>query len=302
MNLKTNNWVPDAIRDEITLQIENLTTAATAAFAYIGPDATIPTTNLVLNPINSNWVLVGSVSWTAFIDYQDHGRKDTSRSFSGTSDVWSPIPIDFQGVVQGGNIHLTISAIFKDLKTGVVYPQNFPLTSKILGQNPDKAAVKARCGALEHQVIAYKESVPKWCQFGIDNLPSYHLDATGPGGFGIMQLTNFPVPTALQIWDWTQNVDAGIKKYEDGKGTIKQHYANLRAKNPTLPDLTPDQYKIAFYQYYNTGGILVTDFYWVPDPSATSWIANPNQAKKAYGDNAIQVENMVLANTPPTGW
>ena len=151
-------------------------------FAYIGPDCSIPTTNLTLNPLNQNKVLVGSVSWSAYIVYQDHGRNDRSQTFTGSSAVWSPIPIDFQGIVQGGDIFLSVSAQVKDIKTGVVVTQTWSGQSVIRGTNPDKTSAKSRLStgdSLAHQVIAYKESLPKWCQFDGAGLPSFGQ----PSGF-----------------------------------------------------------------------------------------------------------------------
>ena len=161
----------------------------------------------------------------------------------------------------------------------------------IRGQNPTKKAVKARLGTLEHQVIGYKES--KFRQFGADGQPLYGQDSRGPGGYGIMQLKSPPLPVQ-RIWDWTQNVDAGVAKYDDGKRQVVQHYRDLRAADPTLPDLTANQYKYAFYQYYDSG------FYWIPDANGTGWV--PDDSHRQYGDDAVKVEQLLSEGKLPPGW
>jgi len=269
-----------------------------SAFAFVGPDGTIPTTNLVLGPVRPGWVLAGPATWTATITYSDHGRSD-SQVISGTSSVWSPILIDFQGQVQGGTIHMNVSAKVRDIGTGAEDNLNWSGSSTILGQNPPPSAVKSRLGPLDCQIVAYKESSPKWCQFDATGLPSYGNDPTPPGGFGIMQLTVFPTPTARQIWDWTQNVDAGVAKYQAGKATINQHYANIASSSPGIQPLLPDQLKLAYYQYYNTGN---KGFYWIPSTDGKSFVKNPNSAYTSYGDNAVAIEAQIGQGIFPAGW
>jgi hypothetical protein len=253
---------------------------------------TVPTTNLNLTPLQAGWELIDAVNWTASISYSDHSRSDKAQ-ISGASPVWTPIPIDFQGVVQGGAISMQVSASVRDIKTGATDKLSWSGNSQILGMNPTKQDIKNRIVDLQSQVIAFKES--GFAQFGADNLPLFGP----PNGFGVMQLDNSPTPTARQIWDWMQNVDAGKAKFVAGQRTIGQHYANLIAAHPQLAALTSDQIKFASYQYFNSGN---NGFYWIPNASFDGWVKNSSNTFTAYGDDAVRIEGLVSSGTPPAGW
>jgi hypothetical protein len=202
-------------------------------FASIGSNGQIPTTNLLLSPLQPGWVLDQALDWSGWITYNDHGRNDQSPIFQGKSDNWSPIPIDFQGICMGGVIHMSVRATVRDTITGAIDNIHWDGHSTIIGRNPNKQDVKNRLSDIKTQVIGYKESSPKWAQFGSDGLPV--VDAKL--GFGIMQLTNSPIPSTSQIWNWKDNVDAGKKKYQDGIVVVQNHYNNLRTAHPQLPML-----------------------------------------------------------------
>jgi len=265
---------------------------AAASFAIIGADVRIPTTNLTLAPLSPGWTLVGSVTWSAFISYTDHGRNDCTNTFTGTSDVWTPVPIDFAGVVQGGVIELSVAASVRDT-TGVVVQKTWSGHNSIVGANPSRDTIRARLPNLRAQVVAYKES--RFRQFDVNGMPLVSSD----NGFGIMQLTMNPAPTARQLWDWTQNVDAGVGRLTANDAVVRQHYANLSSTHPTLPVLDTARMALSAYQYYNTGN---KGFYWIPNASFDSWDKNPNTSYTTYADDATHVENLVAAGTPPIDW
>jgi hypothetical protein len=73
---------------------------ATAPFAMIQPDGTLPTTNFTSPPLTAGWELIMAISWTASISYTGNGHNEKSDQFRGRSDLWPPVPIDFQGIVQ----------------------------------------------------------------------------------------------------------------------------------------------------------------------------------------------------------
>jgi hypothetical protein len=175
------------------------------------------------------------------------------------------------------------------------------VVGSIRGENPTKAEIKSRLPHIAHQVIAYKES--RFLQFNKKNLPLVNQKKR-PVGFGVMQLTRDPLLSARELWDWKQNVDAGVSKYEAGKRVVRKHYKNMRESHPKLPELTADQLKIASYQYYNAGN----HFYWVPDDTETKWVKNPitdsggKHPYTDYGDDAVRVEKLVVKGTPPADW
>ena len=235
---------------------------------------------------------------TVHAEYSDHGRNDASPTINVNATATDgSFTVDWGSTVQGGHWVYQRQMPVRHIPSGAVKVYSWAHADKgdIRGQNPDQGAVKTRLGSLEHQVVCFKESRPKWCQFGTDGLPSFGA----PNGFGLMQLDNGPTPTAREIWDWQQNLDAGVKKYEDGKGTVRQHYKNVKAIHPNIPDLTDDQLRFAYYQYYNAGN---NGFYWIPDSAGASWVKNPNAAYTDYGDEAVRFEDLVKAGTPPPGW
>ena len=198
MGSRSKNRTPPALRLSGNSRFAFASLKADAAsppFAFTQPNATIPTTNLTLSRLQAGWELLGQASWNATISYTDHSRNDQV-SISGSSAVWTPLPIDFQGVVQGGTISLKVSAQVRNIQTGATNNLSWSGTSTIRGLNPTKADIKTRLGDVQSQVIAFKEST--FAQFGGDNLPIFGP----PNGFGVMQLDGSPVPTARQIWDW----------------------------------------------------------------------------------------------------
>jgi hypothetical protein len=266
---------------------------ATTAFAYIDADGRLGPAELRLKPLAAGWSLVGAASWTAYIVYTDHGRNDRCASFSGQSSTWSPIAIDFQGVVAGGDIVLEVTGSARDDATGVVDALHWSGRNTIRGHNPEPSQVKARLGDLPLQVVAYKES--RFQQFGADGLPKFGP----PHGFGVMQMDSAGAPaTTAQIWDWKQNCDDGRGVLNAARATIEQHYRNLVAAHPTLPAMTPAQIKPAAYQYYNCGNV---GFYWVPNADFSGWDKNV-ATYTAYGDDAVRIEAAVAAGTPPSDW
>ena len=264
-------------------------------FGYINSDGQIPITNLNLSPLQTGWVLDQALDWSAWISYSDnYGRNDQSPTFSGKSDNWSQIPIDFQGICMGGIIHLSVRGIMRDSVTGAKDNVSWDGHSSILGQNPSSLNVKNRLGDLKMQVIAYKESNPKWNQFGGDGLPIIAPDA----GYGIMQLT--PPGSTTQIWNWKDNVDAGKAIYYGGINTVQNHYNNLIATSPALMNLVTRDLQKAFYQYYNTGN---KGFYWVPNSTNNGWIKNPNHNYTDYGDDAFNIESQITNQSIyPPAW
>jgi hypothetical protein len=236
------------------------------------------------------------VTYRAWIDYKDHGRNDPTQVVAGTSSSLS-FSVDFGGVIQGGVLHVVTVFRYRtaDGETGSLSRDKD--TWSILGENPAKTVVKSYLGEIELQVIAYLESEKTFCQFykkdeKNEGLPRY--SRTDDGGFGIMQLTNSPVPTPRQIWDWKQNIDGGKKHYAEAQRVVRQHYKNERQDHPEMRDLTVDEYKLAFYQHYNSG-----TFYFGWDKEKKDWIKN---APNNYGDLCFKFEKLVRNGNLPPGW
>lgn len=230
--------------------------------------------------------VITQVHHKAYIIYNEHGRNDVSRAlqFSNTSLVSE---LNFGNDIQGGTLICRCSISWRrssDGQTGQTGEgeQQFG----ILADNPSKSDVKASLGSIELQVIAYKES--RFKQFDNTSLPLFGP----PNGFGVMQLDN-PRPTARQLWDWRQNIAGGVALFQQKKREVDQHFRNVYTAHPEVPKLTQEQLQLAIYQYYNGG------WYWDWDTTTKAW---KKVGTTSYGDDALRIEKLVEAGTPPTDW
>ena len=179
------------------------------------------------------------VEWRLKVDYKEGNRQDTFYV-----PEWNPSPgeaeeedenapriqrignqtwaVDFRGEFVGGTA--TVYARFCDGQTA-------RKTFRIWGYNPPRATVRNQLVSLRHRIAAYVES--HFQQFRPDNrqfggflrTPETVLRATTDNGFGIMQLTNTPLPTVRQLWNWRANVAAGEAKLT-GNAADAEHYNN----------------------------------------------------------------------------
>ena len=282
---------------------DELAGASTLPFATIGPDCTIPTTPLTLNPLGAGWEMASPLTWNATITYIGHGRND-SVSFGGSSDVWSPVLIDFQGNVQGGGIALEISASVVQTATGVHETIPWGASSTIIGTYPiSHDTVRARLASDALSAIAYMETLPgqRFQQFLPDGTPVFGA----PNGFGVMQLD--PPDTARQIWDWQQNVDAGKARFQTALNVVNSYFARTITAHPGLRQPTNDEILCSAMTYYNGGG--ANGFHYVPNSAGNDWIRNPNPtgntaftAALNYGDRGIALMHQVQSGSPPSDW
>jgi hypothetical protein len=229
---------------------------------------------------------ITQVNHKAYITYNEHSRNDSSRTLSFSNNSLISI-LDFGSDIQGGTLvcHCSISwRRNSDGQTGQT-GEGEQLFG-ILADNPSKSEIKAELGLLELQVIGYKES--RFKQFDNASLPLFGP----PNGFGIMQLDT-PRPTARQLWDWKQNISQGKSIFQQKKKEIETHFKNIYTAHPEAPKLTQEQLKLATYQYYNGG------WYWDFDATAKTW---QKIGTTSYGDDALRIEKLVSAGTPPADW
>jgi hypothetical protein len=225
-----------------------------------------------------------SVNHRAFILYAEHGRNDQSQQLRFTNNNLTSV-LNFGGEVMGGALDCYCSVNWRRTSDGATgtTPEGSQFFG-ILADSPSKPDVRAAVGDLALQVIAYKEA--RFRQFDNASLPLWGP----PNGFGIMQLDT-PRPTSRQIWDWRDNIAGGKGLYTHKQSEVQQHYDNEYKKYPKAPKLTPEQLRLALYQYYNGG------WYWVWDVTAKKW-----QGTGVYGDDAMSIQKAVAAGHPPSDW
>lgn len=228
-----------------------------------------------------------SVDFEAQILYEDHGRRDRSRILKQNNTNSLLGHFDFGGDILGGIFECSSWVNWRRTTDGATgRTAEGKGQWAILGDNPTKANIRALLPELPLQVVAYKES--RFRQFDNASLPLFGP----PNGFGAMQIDT-PPATARQLWDWRQNVAAGISLYRRKQREVTQHFTNTCRAHPEAPQLTRDQLKLALYQYYNGG------FYWEWDVKNLAWKTTGNVA---YGDDSLRIEQLVASGRPPADW
>jgi hypothetical protein len=127
----------------------------------------------------------------------------------------TPFVPTYGNVLQGGSATLNWT----------YYGTNPPATGQfyftIGGQNPRPSLIYNRLfnppvtGTWFLSQMVWQESIT-YVQFRASGGPLWGQDPKRPGGFGLMQLTNSPVPSSIDLWSWQQNVD-------DGKAKVDQY-------------------------------------------------------------------------------
>jgi hypothetical protein len=234
--------------------------------------------------------------WYLTVGFTQHNRTDSHRvpasgtaNISGTDD-WSP---QWGGLFAGGNVHVYVTA-----SIGSVNAHDDKGGYQIKGINPQKATVKSGC-SINEQVVIYKESSPKWCQF--DSSPGWPIFGA-PNGWGLMQLD--PPGTESDMWNWQENRSDGCailaSKYSEGLNWPKKNrevYKYTQARDWVSAE---EAWKDG-YQLYNGQHAWV----WVlDDPNDKSgpgsWQPNPNCS--GYGIAAWNIQQNVANGNPPSGW
>ena len=242
--------------------------------------------------------------WYLQISFTQHGRSDQHRvPTSGTQDVqgnenWTPDWSCLSPNPVGGDLHVYVTASVSGASSEDEDDQS---GYEIKGTNPSKATVKSGC-SIQEQVVIYKESSPKWCQFS--PTPVGWPIFGPPNGWGLMQLD--PPPSELVIWSWTGNRTAGCgvlsDKYSWGLG-YPQRLRNKYGGNPNIRDWNSDEERWKDgYQLYN-GGHAWRFHFDDPDNKNTSngyWEPNPDCS--GYGIDAWNIQQDVEGGNPPSGW
>jgi len=253
--------------------------------ARITAQPALPRIRVVWEWNNPGFEIV-QVHHRAVIQYSEHGRNDSGSQlqFSNRSLVSE---LDFGTDVQGGTLSCYCSIAWRRTSDGATGQTGEAIQQfGVLADNPTRVDIRAALGSVELQVIAYKES--RFRQFDNASLPLFGP----PNGFGIMQIDT-PRPTARQIWDWRENIAAGAALFTQKKAEITRHFKNIYDSDPSIPKLTAEEARLALYQYYNGG------WYWEWDGAAKAW---KKVGTTSYGDDALRIEKLVAAGTPPGDW
>ena len=234
--------------------------------------------------------------WYLRITFTQHGRNDLHRiPASGTMDIvgngdWTP---NWGSLLAGGAVEVHVAASIGGSSEATDEQTGY----QIRGTNPPKSLVKSGC-TIQEQVVIYKESWPKWCQFDSSGWPIFGP----PNGWGLMQLD--PPPSELVIWNWRENRAQGqsilASKYAWGLG-YPQRLRN-RGYTQARDWISDEERWKEGYQLYNGGHawVWVLDDPTGPKSGPGSWQPNPNCS--GYGIDAWNIQQAVQSGNPPSGW
>jgi hypothetical protein len=154
-------------------------------------------------------------------------RKITALTISGACHG-GEIVVDFSptGRIRGGDLKITVSATVQ----GTVMSAETK-GWRIQGTNPSRSTIGAALPDDTHRKIACAESsMRQFVRAPADGGAWYpYFSSDRLLGVGICQLTR-PTPTDDQVWNWKENVNAGIKLYKQKRG-VARRYPSLVAKS-----------------------------------------------------------------------
>jgi hypothetical protein len=156
------------------------------------------------------------------------------------------------GKVVGGRLAVVVSAGSEKFKRSV----------SIKGSNPTASGVKALLSTLPDSDGFDKllEQETHFKHFIVaDGQPVVAFDK----GYGLTQMTN-PAPSFEQVWNWKENVKAGVGLYQQKQALAKAH---LSQQGRTY---TSEQLRLETWTRWNGGS------YFVWDSAGKTWIRNDN--------------------------
>ena len=171
------------------------------------------------------WV---TYSWKVSVDHLGElpkGGKADPFTGSWTTSAFGPVEWapHWRGLILGGKVKVELKAQIRDESDTASSPDITEAAAwEILGRNPTGTDIKA---------FAKNNAPSKWylrrmirqessCrQFGSDGRPLVSTD----NGHGLMQLTN-PVPNSAQIYDWTKNINKGVRVLDNKVAQESPHW------------------------------------------------------------------------------
>jgi hypothetical protein len=240
----------------------------------------------------------GNVEWSLMVSYTRSGRNDRDTVLSGVKNALSSWNINstLGSMFRGGQATLKCRSHELNCSRGLDFC--------IRAYNPEEAVVEQWI-ATRPGVLWYWKYVAMWesdfgnqgryyaqfntsykgfysgCSTSDPNAIEGTPNASGDGGFGIYQLTNFTwsgrAPNAQELWNWKQNVASGTGWLQDVQWDANSFMGSERAQaeqylqipyNPEPPDCTegnvtfrgdgtgdrPIEHAVAIKRYNGNGG------------------------------------------------
>lgn len=221
-----------------------------------------------------------SLVYECSLTYKENGRNDQAGPFNGQGV--NNVLIDWGGTVHGGDLSGRVNVHIRR-PNGTNYWsgwQNLLTNIKLVGENPSQTDVITESKEIQAVVIATKKSGLRMFTGGMP----YYVDAS----FGLFLLSS---PLPAQIWNWKENVAAGIAQFKDLQTKTSEYPGSLRTAEPQkykgLPDYDSTQLKMETYQSYSI------DRYWVPKKRGfifKKWVWEKSKSVNDFADECLRIE------------
>jgi hypothetical protein len=214
-------------------------------------------------------------------------------------EEWVPVWNDFWGGDLFVFARTVVDGVLIDGKTQPAF-----LPQAIHGLNAPRATVRAETGGTNFDYAAFwqeshhtqfSESVAGI--FGAYRLGPLTVLRTQDNGFGIAQLTMFPVPTDREIWNWRANVQNGNARLIAARAAAVAYQNQVQGQHPLAPNFTIDQLDLDTYCRYN-GGHAYHDF----DVPTNSWVSKPPDLAVNNSNTVLALRKRLDAGNPPPTW
>ncbi|MFB6306813.1 MAG: hypothetical protein ABEH43_07480, partial [Flavobacteriales bacterium] len=109
----------------------------------------------------------------------------------------------------------------------------------IRGNNPAQTEIENQTNDYEAAMVETESCFEQFSNTAAcgGNEPWY--PNRGGNGWGLTQLDNSPQPTRIEVWDWQENLDVGVDRFNDNRDRAEGwNVTNYRRaeNNPAIPD------------------------------------------------------------------
>jgi hypothetical protein len=165
-----------------------------------------------------------SLTFSGNVTPHGNGRSTQHRAITAQTGPRNTFAIPFTEV-RGGALLVNVSVRIGAAAPIIVASQNLT----IVGTNPTPAAIKSYANSIGATKVRFRKQMRQESsleQFRSTGWPKYSSDNLG--GVGLCQITR-PAPTADQVWNWKDNVDAGWALYGVKEAAARAYPIAVRA-------------------------------------------------------------------------
>ncbi|WP_157977862.1 hypothetical protein [Paraburkholderia kururiensis] len=166
-------------------------------------------------PYQWKWTIVWDAQVSSLRESKKRGKKlrtfSQSSSFTSNEKSWEA---NLNNMIVGGKLSVEVAAGGTEFRRTVF----------VLGKNPAKEDVVAFISAMPN-TLGFDKVIDQESHFknfiNADNEPV----VAGDRGYGLTQMTN-PAPSYEQVWNWKENVKAGVKLFQQKQSEAKDSFGH----------------------------------------------------------------------------